>query len=69
MSRKYYGDYRFWVYIYLENSDIISDPNRIKPGTVVVIPPAEKYGIDPTDHESVADANEKIRAILEKLDK
>ncbi len=69
MARKYYGDYRFWVYIYLENSDIITNPNRIKPGTAVVIPPAEKYGIDASDPESVAEANEKIRAILEKLDK
>jgi len=69
MSRKYYGDYRFWVYIYLENKDKITDPDRISPGTVVVIPPAEKYGIDPSDPQSVATANKKIRAILEKLDK
>ena len=69
MSRKYYGDYRFWVYIYLENRDIITDPNRIKPGTAVVIPPAEKYGIDPDDPESVAKANEKIQSILANLDK
>ncbi len=69
MARKYYGNYRFWVYIYLENSGIISDPNRIKPGTAVVIPPAEKYGIDASDPESVEKANEKIRAIMEKLDK
>ncbi|MCM1504537.1 MAG: HU family DNA-binding protein [Muribaculum sp.] len=69
MARKYYGDYRFWVYIYLENSDIISDPNRIKPGTEVVIPPAEKYGIDSADPESIDKANEKIHTIMENLDK
>lgn len=69
MSRKYYGDYRFWVYIYLENSDIIDNPDRIKPGTMVVIPPAEKYGINPEDPASVAAANEKIRTILSEMDK
>ena len=69
MSRKYYGDYRFWVYIYLENSDIIDNPDRIKPGTVVVIPAAEKYGINPEDPASVAAANEKIRTILSEMDK
>lgn len=69
MSRKYYGDYRFWVYIYLENKDKITDPDRISPGTVVVIPPAEKYGIDASNPQSVAVASEKTRAVMEKLDK
>lgn len=44
MARKYYGVMEYWVFIYDENKDILPEnPNRIKPGTVVVIPPMEKY--------------------------
>ncbi len=63
MSRRYYGDYRFWVYIYEENKDQISDPDRINPGTAVIIPHAEKYGIDPKDKKSIADAERKSAEI------
>lgn len=57
MSRKYYGRYEFWVYIYEENKDKIKNPNKVAPGLVVVIPPAEKYGIDKNSEESVSKAN------------
>jgi len=63
MSRQYYGDYRFWVYIYEENKDIITDPDRINPGTTVVIPRKEKYGINQNDKESLAKAERKSREI------
>ena len=46
LSDKYYDSPWFWVYIYEENKAIINDPNNVPPGTAVVIPPAEKYGID-----------------------
>ncbi|MBR1725546.1 MAG: HU family DNA-binding protein [Muribaculaceae bacterium] len=53
MSTKHYGKPDFWVYIYEENRAKISDPNNVPPGTVVVIPPAAKYGIDAHDKASV----------------
>ncbi|MBQ9218601.1 MAG: HU family DNA-binding protein [Muribaculaceae bacterium] len=53
MSIKHYGKPDFWVYIYEENRAKISDPNNVPPGTVVVIPPASKYGIDAHDKASV----------------
>ena len=53
MAREYYGDFRFWVYIYQENKSVINNPDKIKPGTVVVIPDAAKYGIDANNPESV----------------
>ena len=61
LSEKHYGSPWFWVYIYEENRDrgIISDPNNIKPGTRVVIPPASKYGIDPKDKSSLKKAQRK----------
>ncbi len=66
MARQYYGDYRFWVYIYEENADHLQNPNRIKPGTPIVIPPASKYGIDSNDPESVAKAEKRIAEISKK---
>ncbi len=60
MARKYYGNHCFWVYIYEENAAILKNPDLIRPGTVVVIPPAEKYGIDASDPESVRRATAKI---------
>ncbi len=69
MARKYYGNYKFWVYIYEENSDIVSDPNRIRPGTPVVIPAPEKYDIDASDPESVKKAEKRIAEISAGLAK
>ena len=63
MSRKYYGRYEFWVYIYEENKDKIKNPNKVAPGLVVIIPPASKYGIDKNDPESVA----KAKKMAEKM--
>lgn len=63
MARKYYGNNCFWVYIYEENAAKISNPDRIRPGTVVVIPPASKYGIDASDPASVRRATAKIGEI------
>ena len=59
LAEKYYGSPWFWVYIYEENRDKISNPNNIKPGTRVVIPPAEKYGIDAKNKASVKKAQRK----------
>lgn len=61
MSREHYGMMDFWVYIYEENADRLGDPNRIDPGTVVVIPPASKYGIDRNNPEAVRKA--KLKAV------
>lgn len=44
MAREHYGATEYWIFIYEENRDILPhNPNRIKPGTKVVIPPLEKY--------------------------
>lgn len=69
MARKYYGNPEFWAYIYIENQDKLKNPNTIAPGTVVVIPPAEKYGIDSKSKESVNTATRKCQEILNKYEK
>jgi len=53
LGLKYYGHKSFWVYIYQENKSKITDPNNVPLGTVLVIPPAEKYNIDANSPESV----------------
>lgn len=69
MARKYYGNPEFWAYIYIENQDKLKNPNTIAPGTVVVIPPAEKYGINSKSKESVNTATRKCQEILNKYEK
>jgi len=64
LSEKYYDSPWFWVYIYEENKGIISDPNNVRPGTEVVIPPAEKYGIDAKDKASLKKAQRLSWEIL-----
>ena len=64
MSRKHYGSSFFWVYIYEENCAKIKDPNRVRPGQVLVIPAAEKYGIDAHDKASVKRAKDEAFKIV-----
>ncbi len=66
LSERYYDSPWFWVYIYEENKSIINNPNNIKPGTVVVIPPAEKYGIDAKDPASLKKAQIRSMEILKR---
>lgn len=58
MAKKHYGHKDFWVYIYEENKAKINNPNTVPPGTILVIPPASKYGIDANNPESVKKAHE-----------
>ena len=64
MAKEYYGKKKFWVYIYEENRAKLSDPDHIEANTVVVIPPAEKYGIKAGDKESEAEAERLATEIV-----
>lgn len=66
MAVKHYGKPDFWVYIYEENKAKITDPNNVPIGTVMVIPPASKYGIDPADKASVDLARKRSFEVLSK---
>ena len=59
MAREHYGNYHLWPYIYEENSKILGHPDRIRPGTRVVIPSMEKYNINPDDPECIKQAKSK----------
>ena len=64
LAEKHYGSQWFWVYIYEENKDRIDNPDNVPPGTVVVIPPAEKYGINAKDPASLKKAQRKSWELL-----
>ena len=59
IAQRHYGLPEYWVYIYEENIDKIDNPNRVKNGTVIVVPPPEKYGINAADPASAAKAKAK----------
>lgn len=56
MAKKHYGDQAFWVYIARENQAQYPDYRKIPAGTVIVIPPAEKYGINSDSKQSLKQA-------------
>lgn len=56
MAKEYYGNYNLWPYIYEENKAFLGHPDRIKPGTRVVIPPLSKYGVNPDNPEDIKKA-------------
>jgi nucleoid DNA-binding protein/nucleoid-associated protein YgaU len=53
IALRIYGHKAFWVYLYDENRAVINNPDVVDPGTVINIPPAEKYGIDKDNPESI----------------
>jgi len=69
MAKDHYGNYHLWPYIYEENKAILGHPDRIRPGTRVVIPPVSKYGIDANNPDCIAKAKRKGVAIYARFDK
>lgn len=53
MAKEHYGNMNLWPYIYEENKKKLGDPDRIRPGTPIVIPPLSKYGIDPRNPKDI----------------
>lgn len=69
MAKRYYGNDNFWSYIYKENEQNLGHPEHMQAGTVLVIPPAEKYGIDAADPASVKAAKQLGYEIYRKYAK
>lgn len=59
MAKDHYGNYNLWPYIYEENKAILGHPDRIRPGTRIVIPSLSKYGVDPNNPEDISKAKRK----------
>ena len=66
IARDHYGNYHFWPYIYEENKEILGNPNRVKPGTRVVVPDLSKYDVDPTNKDDIEKAKKLEAQILSK---
>ena len=58
MAKDHYGNYHLWPYIYMENQKFLGHPDRITPGTKVVVPPLSKYGVDPSNPEHIKKAKQ-----------
>lgn len=56
MAKAHYGNYNLWPYIYEENKSFLGHPDRIRPGTPVVIPKLSKYGVDPSNNADIEKA-------------
>lgn len=56
LAKEHYGNFHLWPYIYKENEKILGHPDRIRPGTKVVIPDLSKYGVEPKNPNDIAKA-------------
>lgn len=63
MAREYYGKSIYWVFIYEANADKLTDPNKVSPGTRVLIPDKETLP-GSTDAERLSIAEKKQAQIL-----
>lgn len=53
MARKYYGRMEYWAFIYEANADRLGNPNRIKPGTKVLIPDIDSITAGETPEQTL----------------
>jgi len=56
LAEKYYGHKSFWVYIYLDNKDVINNPDDITVGTRVRISRPDSSKMNPDDPECIKKA-------------
>ena len=66
LAKKHYGESSYWVYIYEANSDIISNPNRIRPGQKVLIPDKSTFP-GSSRSETVSIAKRKQTELLNRF--
>ena len=53
-AKRYYGDKKYWPYLYDANRDVIVNPSRIKVGTPIRVPKLTKEQRDTTNAETKA---------------
>lgn len=59
IAKDHYGNFNLWPVIYEENQAILGHPDRIRPGTKVVVPPLSKYGVDPSSADDIKAVKQK----------
>lgn len=56
IAREHYGNLYFWPYIYMANAEKLGNPDKIQPGTEVVVPELASYGVDPLNKKDIQKA-------------
>jgi len=64
LSKKYYGHKAFWVYIFIENKDVIPDPNNITVGKKIKISAPDPQKINSQSDVCLMKAGELQTKIL-----
>lgn len=67
MAKKHYGDQAFWAYIARENQAKYPNYRKIPAGAVLIIPPAEKYGINSDSKQSIKKANAEAMKLYREV--
>lgn len=68
MARQYYGPMEYWVFIYEANSDKLGHPNKIKPGTRVIIPDRSTFTNGESDEQIMQRARRKGAEIYSRYE-
>lgn len=63
MARRHYGAQVYWVYIYEANADHLGHPDRIAPGTRLLIPPRSTFPQAASEREAREIAQRKANEI------
>ncbi len=58
LALEYFGSKEFWVYIYLENRDRISNPNIVPANIQLTLPLASKYDLNASNPSAIARAKQ-----------
>lgn len=56
MAREHYGNFHLWPYIYNANAAVLGHPDRIRPGTRVVVPDLKALGVNPKSESAIEEA-------------
>lgn len=64
LALELFGNKDFWVYLYLENVDLIPNPNRVNAGIELKIPDTDKYFINNKNPESISKAKSEGDRVL-----
>ena len=63
IAQKYYGHKVYWVYIYMENKEAISNPNNVPVGTTLRLPDKHPTLMDPNNAQSI----QKAEALQDRI--
>lgn len=59
IAKEHYGNFNLWPVIYEANRSILGHPDRIRPGTVVLVPSLSSVGVNPKNAADVKRIKQK----------